>query len=69
MTVWGRNWDFQLNSRLDRKSNRKFSVENPVRLRIEPEISGLNQTWNREQTEPAQKHVWGWLGLSGPMVG
>jgi hypothetical protein len=65
----GRNWDFRLNSRLDRKSNRKFSVEIPVEPRIEPEIFGLDQTWNREQTEPAQKHVWALLSLSVLMVG
>jgi hypothetical protein len=45
----GQNWDFRLNSRLDRKSNRKFPVENPVRPKIKPEISGLNRTWNREK--------------------
>jgi hypothetical protein len=37
--------------------------------RIEPEISSLNWTWDRDQTEPAQKHVWAWLSLSGPMFG
>jgi hypothetical protein len=39
------------------------------KLRIEPEISGLNRTWDWKQTELAKKHVWAWLSLSGPKVG
>jgi hypothetical protein len=41
----GRIWDFRLNSRLDRKSNQKFSVEIPVEtenwtgdFRFEPDM-------------------------------
>jgi hypothetical protein len=33
----------------------------PVEPEIKPEISGSNWDWDRDQTEPAQKHVWAWL--------
>jgi hypothetical protein len=40
-----------------------------LKPRIEPKISDLNRAWDRDQTEPAQKHVWAWLSLSGPKFG
>jgi hypothetical protein len=57
----GRISGFRFYSRLDRKFNRKLPVGIPVEPKIKPEISGSNRAWDRDQTEPAQKHVWAWL--------
>jgi hypothetical protein len=69
MTVWGESRVSGLNPGWTGNSTGNSRWEFWWPPRIKPEISGLNRAWDRAQTEPAQKHVWAWLSLSGPKFG